>query len=524
MKENIPDISFERSMNHNYMILSRCSFFGKTDIQREDYRTKMLLENRIPGLLPVTHRLINGESRYYYEINSLQSLDRLFAKTEIRYDVLRRLLLGCVSLFERLEEYLLDGTQIIIKPDLIYIDVEKMDPYFVCYPDYEGDVRMNFMEFIDELLTRIDHTDEHAVMLGYQIYRYTRNPNYVISEIGNMIEHAIVNMANGEMDTAKQARESSRASASYSEKDGIVITNKQYTDKDYIRQSDFDTESCKEKENTEKSFCAFGKKTGNIHNKNLYRDFVGGIFCVFVALCAGAIVIGARLISTFHLGEDNELYLCGAMGMALMAAILFFSCYRKKKNQAQQIELLDDGEENQYYTSVENESDYCWNNGSKAHDKTHAANQPDKAFGQEQNSITSIQGDCSSAWFSGQIDNEDISYTKQSSCNETVYLGDCVVEERMLCGRMNGREVHILLNQLPLTVGKLAAVSDFVINDTSVSKMHARFEERNGRVYICDLNSTNGTVHNGELLKINQSVMLEPGDRLRFGRTSFTYC
>jgi len=28
------------------------------------------------------------------------------------------------------------------------------------------------MEFIDELLTKIDHTDERAVMLGYQIYRY----------------------------------------------------------------------------------------------------------------------------------------------------------------------------------------------------------------------------------------------------------------------------------------------------------------------------------------------------------------
>ena len=127
MKENMPEISFERSMNHNYMILSRCSFFGKSENRNTDYRTKMLLENRIPGLLPVTHRLINGESRYYYEINSLQSLDRLYDKAEIRYGELRQLLSGCVCLFERLEEYLLDGTQIIIKPELIYIDVERME-------------------------------------------------------------------------------------------------------------------------------------------------------------------------------------------------------------------------------------------------------------------------------------------------------------------------------------------------------------------------------------------------------------
>lgn len=29
MNETMPDISFERSMNHNYMILHKCDFFGK---------------------------------------------------------------------------------------------------------------------------------------------------------------------------------------------------------------------------------------------------------------------------------------------------------------------------------------------------------------------------------------------------------------------------------------------------------------------------------------------------------------
>lgn len=53
--------------------------------------------------------------------------------------------------------------------------------------------------------------------------------------------------------------------------------------------------------------------------------------------------------------------------------------------------------------------------------------------------------------------------------------------------------------------------------------MHARFEEHDGKIYLCDLNSTNGTVHNGVMLEVNQSVALEPGDKLRFGRTCFTY-
>ncbi|MBQ5850832.1 MAG: hypothetical protein IIW54_08485, partial [Lachnospiraceae bacterium] len=192
--ENGFNKSYERSMNHNYMILSKCNFFD-TAVSNSDFRTRMLLENNIKGLLPVSFRQINGEDRYYYEINSLQAFDRLYDHKEMRYDQLKALLCGCADMFEHLEEYLLDGNQIIIKSDYIYINVETSEPYFVCYPEYTGDVRLSFMQFIDELLTKIDHTDQHAVMLGYQIYRYTRNPNFVISEIKNMLEHTIVNLA-----------------------------------------------------------------------------------------------------------------------------------------------------------------------------------------------------------------------------------------------------------------------------------------------------------------------------------------
>ena len=108
--------------------------------------------------------------------------------------------------------------------------------------------------------------------------------------------------------------------------------------------------------------------------------------------------------------------------------------------------------------------------------------------------------------------------------NETVCLGNNVIEERMLRGRVDGREINISLKQLPVTIGKLASFVDFAINDNAVSKMHARFEEHEGRVYLCDLNSTNGTVKNGMLIDINKPVALEPGDKLRFGRSCFTYC
>lgn len=514
MIQDLPNIDYERNMNHNYIVLSKCDFFGKEKDKGTDFRTRMLLENHIPGLLPVTHRLVNGESRYYYEINSLQSLDRLYEKNEIKYDALKSLLSGCVSLFERLEEYLLDGAQIIIKPELVYINVEKMEPYFVCYPDYEGDVRLAFMEFIDGLLTKIDHTDERAVVLGYQVYRYTRNPNYVISEIGTMLEHAIVHMAeSNDLSGVKEAKYIYKQPEcdieNYQERENnkwvvnkALNRKKESIEAQPVYGSNF-MEYRTEFENEEEEITEHESKS-----KHVIIDLIGGIFCVFVALCAVLIVVGAKQFRLYQLGS-RELYLYGAVAMAGMAAVLFFSSYCKKKKYSRAVENLrdDDLEEE----NLENTDPYA----SPTYAYTPANNWDNTGRRNADQGNTGIY-----TTDAGSIDR----MAQNKACSETVCLGENMVEERMLCGRINGREVNISLNHLPMTVGKLANVSDFVIDDAAVSKMHARFEERDGKVYVCDLNSTNGTVRNGVLLDINQPVALEPGDRIRFGRTSFTYC
>jgi pSer/pThr/pTyr-binding forkhead associated (FHA) protein len=54
--------------------------------------------------------------------------------------------------------------------------------------------------------------------------------------------------------------------------------------------------------------------------------------------------------------------------------------------------------------------------------------------------------------------------------------------------------------------------------------MHARFEEHNGKVCVCDLNSTNGTLRNGEMIDMNRFIALEVGDKLKIGKSCFTYC
>ena len=486
MREDFPLVSYERNMNHNYMVLYQCDFFGTAKDSSHDYRVRMLLENKIEGLLPITHRQVNGESRYYYEINSLQPLDRLIEKSELKYRELRAVLLGCVNLFDRLEEFLLNGEQIVMKSEFIYVNVENMKPYFVCYPNYTGDVRCSFMEFVDELLAHIDHTDEQAVMLGYQVYRYTRNPNYVIGEIRRFME-CVADVASREDCYGTEHRKEQTGKFCFAAGDGAVeMNNRAWENKK-------PNEECNAFGTKNYDVCDEEEDGGAECKKGCIKELVGGIFCVFVALCAGAIIVGARVLKCYKLSGDNELYMYGAVAMALVAAVLFFACYIKAVRQNREIEALNEDCEDDVYEELINRD---IGNGL-----TVKKSNKEKPY---------------AVHYEAQVPLRDSS--------DTVCLGNGAVEERILRGRVNGREVNVPLDCLPLTVGKLGGVSDFIINDNAVSKMHARFEEHDGKVCVCDLNSTNGTVRNGEMIAINTPVPLEPGDTLRFGRSCFTYC
>ena len=71
---------------------------------------------------------------------------------------------------------------------------------------------------------------------------------------------------------------------------------------------------------------------------------------------------------------------------------------------------------------------------------------------------------------------------------------------------MKSNNYHIPLQKLPITVGKMAGAVDLVLNDQSVSRLHARISRDGNRFFITDLNSTNGTFRNGLKEMLNKAA------------------
>lgn len=121
--------------------------------------------------------------------------------------------------------------------------------------------------------------------------------------------------------------------------------------------------------------------------------------------------------------------------------------------------------------------------------------------------------------YAGQVD--------FAGTGETVYFTDLekpVSPKRgMPCLREENGERQFWLSDLPLTVGKLKGRVAIALTDSSVSRIHARFENGDSGIIVRDLNSRNGTTVNGRKLAPNEAAELEDGDLILFGRERFRY-
>lgn len=75
----------------------------------------------------------------------------------------------------------------------------------------------------------------------------------------------------------------------------------------------------------------------------------------------------------------------------------------------------------------------------------------------------------------------------------------------------------------PFVIGKLEGAVDGIVKHETVSRIHCRIDYEEERYYIVDLNSTNGTLVNGELLEGNKKREIHPGDVLGLGEAGYTF-
>lgn len=86
----------------------------------------------------------------------------------------------------------------------------------------------------------------------------------------------------------------------------------------------------------------------------------------------------------------------------------------------------------------------------------------------------------------------------------------------------DGRIV-IQLDGETCTIGKKRGEAELVLEDFSVSRIHARISKEQENMYLEDLNSTNGTYKNGLRMQPYEKRKLEEGDEIKIGKVVLIY-
>lgn len=431
------NISYKRENHKSYMVVKEMAGEQVQDC----FSMKMLWENEIEGLLPVSERAFNGEKEFYYDISAKQPLDLIYEKRGINQKDLRQLLKGLLSTIKNLEEYLLEEDSLFLTPESIYISPADGMPYFMYYPEEETAEERAY-GLAEYLLEKVSGEEEAAVMSAYEFYRYVKE------EKGNLLE-ALSRMDMTEADPIQPVAE---------EPDFYDISNKM--DPDPVLEPN--------------------QEETNVGCKRYMRT----IF--FFVLGLGG--LGILFYSVWHYELDFQTILSkqesiAGLGISVAAIgglILFFVMdhveKRKKEKAVHEAETIQEQWESQ-------DEEQEWNEVEEQKEEA----------------------------------NED-------AIMETVLIQEnCYQEQRILVGKIKGKKKQIDLSSFPFIIGKNREQADFVLEDHSVSRLHARFTLRDDIVYLTDLNSTNGTYKNGIRLEPNELTMLEAEDEIAFGRITFTY-
>ena len=170
---------FKREKDKNYLVFEK-------EIQEDSYKYKMLLHNKIRGLLECRIYHIDNVTKVQYDISSKQSLKRICEKKHLNRQQFEAILAAVQELMQELIRYCLSLDEVFLNPEYIYADMESFEIYFCYYPDREQILaEQEFHQLAEYLINYLDYEDKGAIEKGYALYRYTMEDNY---DIGKSIQ------------------------------------------------------------------------------------------------------------------------------------------------------------------------------------------------------------------------------------------------------------------------------------------------------------------------------------------------
>ncbi|MDO4965084.1 MAG: DUF6382 domain-containing protein [Lachnospiraceae bacterium] len=136
----------------------------------ESFEYRMLEENEIPLLISPRKLYENGKWILTYDVSGYESIASLVCKKEISKDILDSLIVSFIDLGEKLKEYLLSEKGVLITENTVFYNALDDRFLFLYCGEFLADFSESLTSFFEFIINNIDHKDEEAVKVSYELY------------------------------------------------------------------------------------------------------------------------------------------------------------------------------------------------------------------------------------------------------------------------------------------------------------------------------------------------------------------
>lgn len=459
-------VYFKKEGLVNYMVMP-CEY----ELE-ENYQSCLLQYHQVPHFLPYEIRQMDRQQCVYYKLKYKTTLKSVLGHLRLTFDRLQNMAASIIGAMEMVEEYLLEQDGIVWSTDQIFLEADTGNLQF-CYCPIPEREKGSLRDLLTELIQAVDKKEEKSILFILEFYNMVTEPDCSLEHLKGYV---------GKKNTISEPFESS---------------NLRGQDEQFDFESGFITGMEKNKKEPEE--------------KEPPAERIVRTMLIITAIIN--IVLIASLLFDL-LTYDCVRYLFISLGALIVLTIAYMNVSKEETPDEIMQAFFEDNE----VGTVRKEE---FLNEREEEKKEYFTNV--KGLSQNQEKTIESKG----VWKEKEM---------IATCGETSILTDgCEDEESKrntifvenydkhlyLESMEKGKYEPIYMDKKSVVLGTMPDSCNYTLKARGISRMHAKLMKKPDGLYLLDLNSTNGTYLNGEIIESGRDYKLEEGDMVTFALTEF---
>ena len=490
----------------------------------EGYESMLMQYHRVPYIISYEVREVNEKCEICYRLQYRTTLHAVLGHLPLNMSRLFHMLDSIVGALEMAEEFLFDAEKILWNTEYIFIEADTGRLQFCSYPG-ENNPHNSLKQLLTELLQQIDKKDDTTVMFLLQFYNLVTEADSSLSDLRSFVmkyggRTGICQESNRDIEEKRQEV------YTYKKEEEISRSSDDIEDYSYneIIKKDKEKHIERDKKQRNQGQLMAKDKTQKIQEE--YPEKTGEKVVKWLLIMTALFNLGLIIMLLFDiLTYDYVRYLIGSMGAMIVLTIIYMNI--SKEETPDQI-MQAFFEENAMPSSDKVQSQLAY---AGAGDSSQMS---EYFVDYSVNCKDSVRSDGSVTIQKEIEERKSRNFKALHQYGETTVLSatDDIVDERNLVVKedfetslflttlVQGRFLPIYIEN-SVIVGCMEEGCTYLLKQRGISRMHAKLMKKQDGLYLMDLNSTNGTFVNGEVIVSGEEYKLEEGDVVAFAQCEF---